>query len=392
MTVLWFILDLVFHSTFFVSSAHLSVWMQQHYDGSFYYFAWFWWNTTNYMWQFWPFIALFVYPNRALGLKSYSGLLFANWAKNFFKLLYLDDRPNLEFGDILPYACKCEYGKPSGTLYNTTTIFMAIAWDLWGRRISAPAWSRIFALALGLIGSLCTIWSIVWIGTHAYNQMLLSMFLALTQFWVMVVYEDQIINFWEVIINRSYDKFKKYLAVSMSVCAIMIVMYIIPLTINWNALDYSRFLTHGSCPQCAGGNFSKETLISITSSLHFVILVLIFSATKHVYVYDRWWILSHFNFKGVARIVIAVICWMPMFLMFFPPMSGPVQIAISSVCKQLISTTLLFVFAPYLYRCFKLEVPGDIATRAIRSNHENYDAAYVNLSSTGYATHSNELA
>lgn len=356
----WFVLDLIFHRTFFVNSAHLTVWMQTNYTGGFYYFAWTWFDIPKELWVYWPFIVCYVYPNRALGLKTFTVLLFANWCKNFLKLLYLDDRPNLEFSDILPFACKCEYGKPSGTLYNATSILMCFVWDLYGRRVTASTWSRILALLVGFVATLCVIWSIIWMGSHAYNQMFLSMLLALTQFFIAIAFEDQLINFWEVIINKGTN-FKKYVITSLSICLVLSIMYLIPLFVNWNAMDYSRYLTHGSCPQCSKANFSAGTYTDFTRSLQLPMIIIVLASTNHVYTYNRRWILDHINLKGIIRLAIAVICWLPMFLKNIPKAHGQNEIMVSELIRESSSSILLFAVAPYVLNCFNLGIKGDIA-------------------------------
>ena len=65
--VIWIIIDLIWHHEMFTHSLRATIYMQT-FDGDFIiYWNRFWFWTTDALWSYWPFIALFFYPDKRVG-------------------------------------------------------------------------------------------------------------------------------------------------------------------------------------------------------------------------------------------------------------------------------------------------------------------------------------
>lgn len=215
----WVVIESFFSDQMMLHSIDITVWLQKYQNSWIIYFNYFWYKLGLWTWLVWPFIAMFVYSDKPLGLKTFSVGLSALWFKNCIKLFYLEARPNLISDQILPLECKCEFGKPSGTLTNTSIVFMLIIWDLWSREKSRPIWSRSMGLLVGFLGILMLMFSLLWFGFHSYNQMIYSILLSTFSFQLSILFEDEILEYWHTLITHNDPiKFKKYLKVTSGVC------------------------------------------------------------------------------------------------------------------------------------------------------------------------------
>jgi hypothetical protein len=65
--LIWVIIDLIWHHEMFMNSIQGTIYLQT-YDGAFI-VGWnqFWFGMTDWLWSYWPFIAVFAYPDKRVG-------------------------------------------------------------------------------------------------------------------------------------------------------------------------------------------------------------------------------------------------------------------------------------------------------------------------------------
>lgn len=372
-TVVFLVLDQIYHNEFMANSIQLTISLQSN-ESAF---------TTGYnstivkicdmLWSYWPFIAQYFYNDKRVFMKTFSAMLFTLWLKNCMKLIYLDNRPNILSNQIAGQQCKCEFGRPSGTLINSTTIIMFIAWDCFSRNSKRKQWLRILALLIAKVLIVVVVFSILWVGFHSWNQMLDSILISFTLVYVLSYYEKQICYFFHTIIDHrlNHRDSKKNIIICGVVFIVFLAIYLIILSCQWNAKDFSIAL-QGACPQCAYKNWCSETILQDTTAFGFPLMVFFLAVRCHKFVYnpnhlsdtwtfnvreEGWW---KKDIKGILRIVISYIFWAPIIYWFIPHFTTFGANVGATPVKNAIGCFLYFNVRPFLFKWLKLGVKGDI--------------------------------
>jgi hypothetical protein len=72
-SIIWIIIDMIWHHEMFMHSIQGTIYLQT-FDGPFMvHWNGFWFGTTDWLWSYWPFIALFGYPDKRLGKTFFIG-------------------------------------------------------------------------------------------------------------------------------------------------------------------------------------------------------------------------------------------------------------------------------------------------------------------------------
>ena len=164
----------------------------------------------------------------------------------------------------------------------TNTMWLIICWDLWSRNTNRSIISRWLGLAFAMLLSIFAVFSIMYVGIHAYNQMIMSIFLSNTFFGFFTFHESKLIHFFETLITKGIN-WKSYFCKAMFLSVHLMGAYFITLACTIGYYDFSKFGNQGSCHNCAHEDFYIETYMSIMLSVNFVSLILVLCARKHTY-------------------------------------------------------------------------------------------------------------
>ena len=372
-TIIFLIVDQIYHKEFMTQSIQIIIYLQSLNSPAFDTYNKTLAKACDLAWAYWPFIALYFYKDKRLFVKTYSAMLFTLWFKNCLKLIYLDDRPNILSDQVSALRCKCEFGRPSGTLINSTTIIMFIAWDMFARNRNLKLWLRILIMLIAKVLVAMVIFSILYMGFHAWNQMVDSVLLAMTMVYILCYYEKQVCYFFHTIIDHrlNYRQTKRNIIICFGVFIAFLAIYLIIFTCQYHVKDFTIAL-QGACPQCAYKNWCDETILQDTTAVGFPAMILFFALRCHKFVYSEahlsdtwtfnvrqqgWW---KKNLRGILRFVISYAFWAPIIYWYFPHFATFGASAASTPIKNLLGAFLFFMIRPFLFKWLKLDVRGDI--------------------------------
>jgi hypothetical protein len=269
------------------------------------------------------------------------------WLKNNLKLLYLDNRPNIVSKDIKGILCRCEFGKPSGTLINTTTILMYVVWDLFSRCHQLNLKLRFAMLGVGKLIVLQIFFTVMYMGLHSYNQMLYSVLVSMTYFYVCAYYEEYLLRFWHTLIDHSLAPRlrRRLMWVSTIITVLAVGIYVGILLGQWDKKDFTVAL-EGACPNCAYTNWCWETIYQDTSMLGFPCAVIALSLRSHEWKPNANYLRQQLGFRGLFRLVISFICWLPVIVYYWPAYTGVPARICATPWKNLIATCLTWIALP----------------------------------------------
>lgn len=368
-TIGWVFQDYFYGKEMMRQSIELTIYQQTYNSDFFKGWNYFWYELSIYSYSYWPFVAQVLYPNKLLGLKTFSIIQFTMWLKNSLKLVYLDERPNLLSKDILGLECKCEFGKPSGTLMNTSTIFMLIAWDTCARDAHKKVYKRLLIMLLSILAISVVSLSILSQGIHSYNQLIFAFLLSQLIFWVFTLYEEQMLDYWKVIItHQPIWLFKSYMINSVLAVFALLSIYVALVASRWHSKDFTVYKnTH--CSKCSEINWCWETIFQNTSLVAFPAVLFALSLRSHCIEYNA----NYFrrlvtSWRGFVRILISFIFWSPIIFWYYPSFESNALKIMSSTIKNVLASLQLFYFGPFIFRKLSQEFKGDIAEKAKLEN------------------------
>lgn len=165
--------------------------------------------------------------------------------------------------------------------------------------------------------------------------------------------------------------FKRNLILGFSIFLTMLIIYILLLVFQWNAMDFSIAL-EGACPKCATQNWCLETIFQDTSLAGFPAILTMLAIRTHKFDYNPSYFWDNFpvnSFRpfqfskllyGLIRLVICFIAWCPIVFWWFPHFSNPVAVTFSTIVKNFIGAFLFYIVAPYLLKVLKMDMKGDV--------------------------------
>jgi hypothetical protein len=360
--IAWVIIDLIWGLEMFDNSIQGTIAMQTIHNGFWVWYNNTWFAITDFLWSWWPLIAVFCYPDKRVALKTFTLRLIMMWLKNNLKLIYLDNRPNIVSKDIIAITCRCEFGKPSGTLINTTTILMFIFWDLFARHPRFKWKCRVASLFVAKIITVQVLFTVMWMGLHSYNQMIYAALVSIAFFYLFAYYDRYFLKFWFHLIDHKANPAltRKFQWVSAVITVLVIAIYAGLLLGRWNVKDFSIALK-GACPNCAYVNWCWETILQDTSFFGFPCAVAALAIRSHTWTDNPNYIKQNCNLRGLLRFSLTFICWMPISIWYWPAFTNFVANSMSTPIKGMIATALTWVFLPWLFEKWGLKIDGDIA-------------------------------
>ena len=367
--MVWFIIEIAEEDYFMTQSISFIKTLQKGGQDAGYYVFWITSWPLYWIWPAWPFICLHYYNDKLQGLKSLTVILVNYYQIRIFKMIYAESRPNFVSADIKEWDCSCTYGNPSGHTATAMCLYQTIAWDMCVRHKQYRYCTRTVILILAIIVAFLIGFGRIYLGSQGFHAVLYGGSIGLMVFllFALPAVEKKLNIFYNNLINNAH---KNNVPMVITACSVSLFLFLLYFAVYCIAHSKYKSPTFNNCQTCAEGKLVNHEFFNGLYSLLMpsVLLGLICSNVK--YEYDQDYFVNQFNCKGILRFIIFLVCWLPVISVFIVKgyldnVSYAVFIilGIAYVFMTLLSSVLIFIVVPKLFRHWGLEVRGDLRAK-----------------------------